>query len=282
MDRHVRWLRDLTIRSVGERLLLEAGTVATMLAVILQVRGVSIALALLGSLLGAQLVVATRLTATVAVNSRRTAYLTRASQLDITTLELAPIGNQHAETGSILAHHDLWPLGQLQINATSDEPGVAVFQTTSRVALAIAGPAVEPMLISRLNDGRIVVTSSDFVMPNEMLVVNRHARSTTDALVRLHAQAIHWLSRRWLVPVASGPELAVDLLVLEKQSFADPGPVLGPLVELSERPSTLRLTVTPNASDVRQLALPDRSTKEAELSPAQLSPDQIRRRASLR
>lgn len=126
-----------------------------------------------------------------------------------------------------------------------DEPQVVfdVAGAPNGVAVAVAGRHSSSIsLVSRLSDGRLAVTADSALLPHPMLVSAVAPSSEPAEVLAAHRAllAAQFEQRRRPVPVT--PEIAHDLLRVERRSWEAVGPLLGPFFSLTGRSKPWRLT----------------------------------------
>ncbi len=142
-------------------------------------------------------------------------------------------------------------LSELQLTpsfslATSGDDGQVVFDVAGApngVAVAVVGRHSSSIsLVSRLSDGRLAVTADSALLPHPMVVSTVAPSHDPSEVLATHRAllAVQFDERRRPVPVT--PEIAHDLLRVERRSWEAVGPLLGPFFSLTGRSKPWRLT----------------------------------------
>ena len=171
-------------------------------------------------------------------------------------------------------------------------PGLDLFQADGGRLLAVHSDDGELTVLSRLDDGRLLVTSEGFVPPVRPLVVNRLGATRTgdrepdrgsldagadgggvhDAVGRAllaHVDRLLQLRRLGIEAVATGPPTVAGLARVEWQAWQELGPFLGPLVAIDGRRPGLRLQVrVPAETVLDRTAAADPSGRNQRTEPA--------------
>ena len=146
-----------------------------------------------------------------------------------------------SEVGTQLRSLELLPVVTLRSTSDDAEPSLDVYQSENRFVTALAGRGV--IFATKLQDGRLVVSTDLAIPPGQRLLVNLQPGQSTAELRDGHMRLIHSLIRRGLKPVPTGPEIAVDVLKAEQNAYDVLGPVLGSFLAIEDSPNKMRLQV---------------------------------------
>ena len=114
---------------------------------------------------------------------------------------------------------------------------IPVYASTARLVFAAATPEGEPFVVlSKLSDGRILVTTREFVPPHERVVLNQNRRQSLGGLIESHVEMLDILRRMGLHVVESSSDVVVDQLRFEWEAWDHLGPFFGPLLAVGRRP----------------------------------------------
>lgn len=267
MDCHARWLRRRIVATTGRRLLVESVVLALIAALAMTVTRTPISLIGPWTATIAQLWLVARLVTALAANPLNHRFLdhytNREVEFDPQPYELVlsedldeedpdPVLAHRAAEAVLLPGLGLHPLITLN-SAARDAGGLDVYQPKNRLAVAVVSATT--LFASRMNDGRILVTTGVLTAPHELFVVNFWPGASSDDLAARHAAGIRNLHRMGTNPQRCGPELAADLLVIEHEAFAGLGPFLGCFLSLhaKAKPHLLQTAIEP--SELIRLAM---------------------------
>lgn len=134
-----------------------------------------------------------------------------------------------------------------------DDPQVVfdVAGAPNGVAVAVAGRHSSSItLVSRLSDGRMAVTADSALLPHPMVVSAVAPSSEPSDVLATHRSLLGTQIEQRRRPVPVTPEIAHDLLRVERRSWEAVGPLLGPFFSLSGRSQPWRLTHRLDAGDL--------------------------------
>ncbi len=266
MDPHIRWMRRHLASAVLRRLGWEAVAVGVASCVVGLLAGIGPLLSVPWALVAVHLYLALRLSV---------AY--RAGALDRHALEVyidrrlvfgADDISTDDDLSQLLIRRDLDPIACLRAKPANDpsgqgadDPVVDVFQSRNHVITVLrtrrstVGATDAIRVVTKLADGRALLTTARAVPPITSLIVNHQPGASPTALLDTHTRAVKALASRSLRPITSGPELAVDLLQVEQEALAGLGPLLAPVLAPERRQSVLGVTVAVPPAHVRSLGL---------------------------
>lgn len=259
MDPHIRWLRRYVVSRVVERVAVEAGLIGVAVGLAADLDGSSPAEAGALAVIAAVTITVLRVLLAVGTNPINHRYLLRWTDPS-SRLRIAP-GPRPNDTRSDDARTHEVGLPFLlrleraddrtddQVDGPGDErfdeeagPGIDVFKVEGTRLIVARSDDGELSALTRLSDGRALVTSHGFVPPMENLIVQRieGRRGTTEALVSTHVAGLRQLRHRGIDAVGTDPGAVVALLRTEWEAWQQLGPVIGPLVAMGPR-RTIRL-----------------------------------------
>ncbi len=241
MDTHARWLRRFLVGRIASRLFVESAVVAAValsaaLAVELDtVVGVLVAVA------AAQAFAFARVVSAVMLNPVNHRYLSR---WEDTAHRLQPVDADDLGEGPLdasLVAMGFGPLTRLARPEAADS-GFDVYASSARLVVVSASRDGEPLVIvSRVSDGRILITTRELVPPHTGVIVNQNRRATMADLIESHVEMLEVLRRQGLHVVEAGHEIVVDQVRLEWQAWDHLGPFIGPFLAVGRRPKPLVL-----------------------------------------
>lgn len=137
----------------------------------------------------------------------------------------------------------------------SPDPWSRIYTSASRLILVTVGQSGQPLTaLSRLDDGRVVVSSSSFIPPNRAVLFNQVSAKRPAPLLAAHIDRLEELRTQGLVAVAAGHDLVIDQLRHEWDSWNQLGPFLGPFLAVDARPQPHLLQVRPPPDELWQQA----------------------------
>lgn len=267
MDPHLRWLRRLVIARAAERLAIEATVVGGGAALGAAARGwrpaevlaTFVTLAMITATLRFGLALSTnpvnhryllqwtdpsgRLRVSDRGEPRRSddptsRELQAGSFRFLARLERSDDNGNLAEVG---AGSDAGPDDEPDNDPDDDRPGIDVYRAEGGRLVVTRSDDDEITVLSRLDDGRTVVTSAGFIPPTDRLLVKRAGggpgQIPTDALIG-HVERLLVLRAEGIEAVATDIDDVIDLVHAEWEAWQEIGPFVGPFlaVEPSRRP----------------------------------------------
>ncbi|MGI9598448.1 MAG: hypothetical protein ACR2QK_19945 [Acidimicrobiales bacterium] len=247
MDPHVRWLRRHLISRVLGRLAVETAIVVAVTGLVTARAGVGPLLVGVTAVVGGHLFALARLSAAIVFNPINHRYLTRwlandggvrprqvtaTDQRGETALhsELAEIGLRPLLTLGSPEHGSLYELhaspSRLIVTATASSHSAGG-------SSAVAGRSLTAL--SRLADGRVLVTSPEVIPPHRALLINRSGDPEPTELVLDHLDRLDLLQQQGLVAVGAGHDVVTDQLRFEWEAWNELGPFVGPLLAVDTR-----------------------------------------------
>ncbi len=279
MDPHAQWLRRYVAARVATRLMIEAVVIAALVCAVTAVVGLQPALILPVGFAAAQIHVVVRIAAALATNPINLRYL---MGWDSRSRFLQPVSVGTAEQRSRIDGRfkdldldHLLTLGEPGgpgRPGESAEPAVGrreIYGSKSRLVIVAVDPGsgspsddgddrapAEPeeqldedlsdsclTAISRLADGRLVVTTSEVVPPHAGVIMNRCPEVGVPDLLLSHVEMLDRLRQHGLRTVRCGAEAAIDQLHCEWEAWDRLGPFLGPFLAVDRRPQPHLLLV---------------------------------------
>lgn len=267
MDRHTRWLRRRIVAATTRRLVAEAAAVCVVSVASLVVANVPLGLIGPWAATIVQIWVAGRIAGALVANPLNHRFLDHYAnrEMEFDPRPYEPVATEdldEEDPDPVLLHRSneatslpsvgLHPVTTL-VSSGNDRLGLDVYQPINRLAVAIVSATT--LLATRLDDGRILVTTSVLTAPQEQLVVNFWPGAAADDLAARHAGALRSLHRMGTKPIRCGPELAADVLVIEREAFAGLGPFLGSFLSLDAKPKPHLLQTAIDPRELIKLAL---------------------------
>jgi len=226
MDSHVKWLRRRVIQSVGTQSAVTfAGAALVVFAMAKWVLGAGVISAILASIVGGQLVVIGRIAH--ALRSNEFSYTSVRQQID------RPFGYRVSRfQGHEATHPNARQLpGFSPIAIVRDdkaEPASVIdicHDPSGLVVAAVDRSSGMVTLLSSIDGGRTLVSTTRRTLPHERLVVNAADGSGVPALIATHQRAI--VGRSDIVQLKTSPhQVVVEWLATTHRATAVLGPVL--------------------------------------------------------
>ncbi|NNC80699.1 MAG: hypothetical protein HKN94_11175 [Acidimicrobiales bacterium] len=262
MDRHVAWLKRVALTRTLVRLTLEAVLVGDLSLLALLATGTDRWVAIPWALVAGVVFAIVRFTLALHINPVGYGFLKRFSeqrinhQIEVPLDLVEPTIEATAASffGSVNMH---W------LATVDDDAGwttrLQLYRTDDRVIIgAVADDGSEPMFVSRLEDGRIVVSSKTFIPFRRGLIANMVRRGRLRKVLESHVDALD-------LAIASGAELGrveadaiIHVLTSEQDSWTQLGPFVGPFVSVSAkwRPHLLQTRFSPSRMLEMSIAVP--------------------------
>lgn len=267
MDPQIRWLRRHVQAGVAERVAIEAIVAAVVVATASALVGGRPAEVTALALTAAMALALLRVGLALATNPINHRYLLRWDDPTVGLTEV-PVGPDDPVDRSAFEPRGLSPLARLEVAAsgspasaidaetsaeTSDDnededeervrpPGLDLYRADRGRLLVTVGDDGVVTVLSRLADGRSLVTSTDFVPPSDRLVVQRvpdpASEELGDLLDRLVVEQVGRLLQLradGIEVVETGVDAVLDGLRAEWEAWQDIGPFIGPLIRLDHR-----------------------------------------------
>jgi hypothetical protein len=120
----------------------------------------------------------------------------------------------------------------------------------SEVTLAVGRSGNTTSVLTFLDDGRLVVTTSHGIPPNTALVIQWEKDAEIEELLDAHVQLLQTLVERGATPVPSGTSIFGLLMSAEWRSFGQLGAIVGSFLDLTGKAPSwgLRVAVYPPRS----------------------------------
>ncbi len=252
MDPHLRWLRRLVIARAAERLAIEATVVGGGAALGAAARGWRPAEVLATFVTLAVITATLRFGLALSTNPVNHRYLLQWTDPSIRLLQVGARSDpgpsddpvtRELEAGSFrflarLERSDTQSTGEAG-EARTD--GLDVYRADGGQLVVTRSDDDEITVVSRLDDGRSVVTSAGFIPPTDHLLVQRAGggpgQIPTDALIG-HVERLLILRTEGIEAVATEVDDVIDLAHAEWEAWQEIGPFVGPVlaVEPTRRP----------------------------------------------
>lgn len=270
VDQQLRWLRSQIVRTVSRDLLytwsISAGVVLVLLQ---QATDLDLLTMVPWAVLASQLVVVARLGTSLATSPLSVGYLRRfiAHPCELVPLHDAE-GLPHEVTDLMYGydlHHNV-TVADANVGST---PVFDLFRTADwMVTAAVGRESGTVVLVSMMNDGRILYTSDIGGPPQGELILNVVGGASLSEIALAHRQLIIDLRARGVEPVRSGTSVFAELMVREHSAYAALGPILGSFLELDGSRAPHRVQYRAASQAVLDLAMPTTSRAGAEVAPA--------------
>lgn len=149
------------------------------------------------------------------------------------------------ELDHIALHH----LVRMTVPGSDEEAAdwLDVYVSPSRLVVATVDGDDRLLLLSKLTDGRLLVTATETVPPHRRLVLNPTDETTTPRILLRHVERLHSLRPDGIEAVPTGHDTVVEQLRLEWSSWNQLGPFVGPFLAVDPRPQPHLLQVRPSA-----------------------------------
>lgn len=235
MDPHIRWLRRYVLGRILTRMMVEGATAAVIGASLGLAVGLDPPAAMMAALAIAQLTWIVRLGVAIWFNPVNHRYL---SAWDDQSQYLLP--SPPSESAERPLDADLGRLGLCHL-VRLDRPdiptdGYEIYASGSRLVLAAVGAGGRQCaILSRLSDGRLLVTSAEVVPPYTGVMINLAFERSPSELVLRHIETLSRLRNEGLSALPSGYDLVIDQLRSEWAAWDELGPFIGPLLAVDPR-----------------------------------------------
>ncbi len=242
MDRHLKWLRRRIIASVATQTAETFAVVAVVAFVVMYWRTSEGPLtSLFGAVVIAQLVAAARVGHAMRRNPLNYVfmrnYVDRPFSFRVSRFQGEDEAHPVAAKLSGFA-----PVATIRDSIADPEPIFDVYHDPSRLVAASVNRASGSIaLISSLDDGRILVTSTRAKPPHERLVMSLADDDCVESVISTHRRAVS--ARCDVAELASSAHhVVLDSLALEYEAYTTLGPALRPFLDLERSGrSVLRL-----------------------------------------
>lgn len=255
MDAHVRWLRRRILfasrRSIGP--LLAGGSVLGFLGLWLVTGGGLVSLVPWSLLIG-QLVTVLAVVRAALTNPLSVGYLRRFAAQPRHMRLIDAVGVD-PEVLDLFGHHGLFPYATLVDELAAGEPLFDLFQTPKQtVTVSRSRRSGSVSLMSRLSDGRILLTDTVLTVPHSQLVLNLAPGRELNPLIVSHRRAVAQLHQRGLRIRPDDGRLFSEALTIEWAATAALGPLFGPFLNPTAGRAPLRFMVTLEPDELLKLA----------------------------
>lgn len=252
VDPHLCWLRWRLLRWLARSVLLGVGVGAMLGSLVLVAGGRPAMSAVPEAVVGAQLVMGGVLGWAAATNPLGLGYL-RSRLRD--GAAVAQVGTIVPPVRPELDRFGLRPLGVVTVGPPALEAGLEVHRRPDGVVTALHSPTTGRLtLLSRLDDGRIVVTDDMATVPHQRLVVNVAPGGQPQTLMRSHLAVIERAAFEGCRLQPEGGVIVVEALELEHQGLAGLG-ALASFFDPTTVGRSLRLLPPLAPADLLALAL---------------------------
>lgn len=262
MDHNTQWLRREITRYLAKRIGAEFLVVALGVMAWMTWRGQPQHLSVAFSLAVSQLFVIVRVATALATNplsqSAVNDVIENPIRLSGCSPDLDALGAMGVELGLLGFHPvvtvvrtDSPDAANQNDAAPLDEPLYDLLQSRDgQTAAALGRDSGTVTLMSRLVDGRIVVTSDLLIPPHHELIVNVIGDADLAAMGRSHQHLLNGLERNGLHLRPTRPVILSDLLAIEHQAYRDLGPFVAPFLALDQTRRPLRLSLRLSSATV--------------------------------
>ncbi len=236
MDPHIRWLRRHVLARVLTRLVVEGAVVAVLGSATGVLLGLDPLTAIMASVVAAHLYSLLRLGVAIWCNPVNHRYLSRWEDHSQHLRPSPPTKSAERPLDADLGRIGLRHLVRLDRSDMATD-GYEVYASGSRLVLAAVGAGGgQCAILSRLSDGRLLVTSPDLVPPSHGVMINLAFEGSPSELVLRHIETLTRLRHQGLSTLPAGYDLLIDQLRLEWQAWDELGPIIGPLLAIDPRP----------------------------------------------
>lgn len=270
MDHNTQWLRREITRYLAKRVGTEFIVVALVVMAWMTWRGQPQHLSVAFSLAVSQLFVIVRVSIALATNplsqgsvnevidnpislSGRSPDLEAlgAVGVELGLLGFHPVVTVVRTKGPGAAHQTANHTANQADTASLDEALYDLLQSRDgQTAAALGRESGTITLMSRLVDGRIVVTSDLLIPPHHELIVNVISDMDLASMARSHQHLLNGLQRNGLHLRPTRPVILSDLLAIEHQAYRDLGPFVAPFLALDQTRRPLRLSLRLSSATV--------------------------------
>jgi hypothetical protein len=256
MDPHVRWLRGRIVRSLAQGAAAAyPGAFLLSLVCLRGATGASFLVAVPWAALSAQCLVAGAVVWAAFTNPLDVRYL-RSRLARPRMLAVAPSTSQAAAALEPLAGHELTALATVWDTTDAPQPLFDLFQTPRASVTVARHRATDACsVLSRLDDGRILVTDTVRTAPHRRLVLNQAHAGDLGSLLASHLEGIGLLRQIGRTVEAADANLFVEFHAIEQVALQTLGPVLGPFYNPTLRPAPARFLARIGADELLGLAL---------------------------
>ncbi len=262
MDRQIQWLRRYVVWRVLRRLTLDAVLTAVLVTGAVIAIGTSWPTAVLGGVVAAQCVGAGRLIAALLTGPVDAGYLVTWENAVEDLQPRQSAGRPETEITDSLQQTEFRFLTVLGWGEGAADDGYALYGLDSELLLICVGLDDEPMVVlSRLTDGRILLTTSETVPSLESMVVKRSESATVELLIASHAEAIAQLRLSGVNLTRVGPEVVAQYLRIEWEAWDQMGPFVGALIAIAPGRQPLSLGVRLPADQLWSRAISNRPSQ---------------------
>jgi len=262
MDRHVAWLKRVALSRTLVRLTLEAVLAGDLALLGLIARGTDRWVAIPWALVAGVAFAILRFVLALNINPVSYSFIKRFSEERINHQIEVPLDLVEPTIEDSAASF-LNSVNMEWVATVGDDAGritpLQIYRTDDRVVLgAIADDGSEPMFLSRLADGRIIVSSTTFMPFRQGLIVNMVRRGRLRTILESHVDALD-------LAIGSGGELGrvdadavMHVLSNEQESWMQLGPFVGPFVSVSAKwkPHLLHTRFSPSRMLEMSIAVP--------------------------
>lgn len=245
MDPHLRWLRRLVMARAAERVVVEAGVTGLVAAIGAAAAGLTPAFVVLFGLVTIPIAATARLGLALTTNPITTRYLLWWTDPSV---RLEPSGRTGPTRPDDAVADELGTSSftflvrldrQDQHPVDDDEPtGLDVYRAEGARLVVTRSDDDEITILSRLDDGRLLVTSAGFIPPTATLLVQRAGgrpgQIPTDALIE-HVERLLELREAGIEAVETGADDVIALAKAEWEAWQEIGPYIGPLIAVGWR-----------------------------------------------
>lgn len=239
MDPQLRWLRRFVVARTAERVAAEATLVAVLATIGAVGAGASAMGVLLTPIVVAPATAALRIGLALTTNPITARYLLQWTNPSV-RLHSAAVDQPMAPDDPVTRELRTGSFAFLTRLERSDAPavGLEVSRAEGGQLLVTRGDDGEITVLSRLDDGRLLATSSGFVPPTERLVTqrggDRPGQIPTDTLIE-HVERLLTLREAGVEAIDTTVDDVLALADDEWRGWQEIGPFVGPLVAVGWR-----------------------------------------------
>lgn len=251
----IRWLRRLVLRAVSRRLLAEAALLIVV-AGLVATATIGFDPQVLGALLAGGVLWGALRALTAAMSNPLSRRYLRSYVRQSFVFEMAPLEPVERAPVTVLGRFGFQRAGAIRDRAGNPSLSFELLTVPSRLVCAAVGHAPgSTVLLSRLNDGRLLVSTTLLVPPGRGLVVNVVPDADEGALAVAHQSALSRADAYGVRAVATPPAAFLDLVRLEREAYRALGLWCATFLDLSGRGANGRLLVPVPLADVLERSL---------------------------
>ncbi len=243
------------LRAVSRRLLAEAALLIVVGGIVITASA-GLSPSLLGALLAGGALWAALRAFTAAMSNPLSRRYLRSYVRQSFVFEMAPLEPVERAPVAVLGRFGFQRAGAIRDREGNPSLDFELLTVPSRLVCAAVGRAPgSTVLLSRLDDGRLLVTTTLLVPPGRGLVVNVVTDADEGALAVAHQSALSRADVYGIHAAATPPAAFLDLVRLEREAYRALGLWCATFLDLSGRGANGRLLVPIPVADVLDRSL---------------------------